>query len=81
MSVTFYGLTAKGEPIMLDIEDRAHLNLASASAQAFLSCLGIEPGADPAGEVGMSEVRRAIMRARATFERGIGTFTREGTDT
>jgi hypothetical protein len=29
----------------------------------------------------MAEVRRAAIRARATFDRRVGTFTREGSDT
>jgi hypothetical protein len=82
MSVSFYGMTADGEPVALDFEtDAAHLNIASANARSFLAFLGLEPGEHLSGEVGMPEARRAIMRARATFERRVGGFTRRGTDT
>ena len=82
MSVSFYGVTADAEPIALDFEtDPAHLNLASSNARAFLLFLGIEPGPDLSGEVSMPEARRAVMRARATFERRVGGFTRQSTDT
>lgn len=66
---------------MLHVDDAAHLNMASANARAFLQFLGIEPGDEPAGEITVPEARRAIMRARATFERHVGQFTREGSDT
>jgi hypothetical protein len=81
MSVTFHGRRADGTPIALDIEDVAYLNMASANARAFLSFLGIEPGEEPSGEVDMAVARRAVMRARATFDRHVGKFTREMSDT
>jgi hypothetical protein len=81
MSVTFYGRTTDGAVVALGIEDPAHLNLASVNARAFLSFLGLEPGAEPSGEATLPEARRAIIRARATFARKVGGFTREGSDT
>jgi len=81
MSVTFYGMTDDRRHIALDIEDPAHLNLANENARCFLFFLGIEPGDDLTGEVGMPEARRAIMRAKATFDRMVGGFTREANDT
>jgi hypothetical protein len=81
MSVSFYGKRADGEPVMLDYEDPAYLNMASANARVFLLFLGLEPGEEPCGEVGMPEARRAVMRARATFDRRASQFTRPGSDT
>jgi hypothetical protein len=81
MSVTFYGRTDDGTTVALDIEDPAYLNLASGNARAFLLFLGLEPGDEPSGEVTLPEARRAVMRARATFDRHVRSFTREGSDT
>ena len=81
VSVHFYGKTRGGEPIMLDLEDPASLNMASANARVVLGLLGWEPGDEPSGEVSMPEARRAVMRARATFERRAEGFTRTGSDT
>jgi hypothetical protein len=82
MSVSFYGLTADKKPIMLDFEtDPAHLNMASGNARTFLEFLGLEPGEEPSGDCTMPEARRAVIRAKATFERKVGSFTREGSDT
>jgi hypothetical protein len=81
VSVHFYGKTPGGEPIMLDLEDPASLNMASANARVVLGLLGLEPGEEPSGEVSMPEARRAVMRARATFERRVESFTRSDSDT
>ena len=80
MSVTFYGLRADKEAIMLDMEDAAHLNMNNGNAAAFLSFLGL-PLEDGVGETTVPEARRAIMRARATFDRHVNDFTRKGSDT
>jgi len=81
MSTTFYGRAADGEPIMLDHEDPAHLNLSCCNARAFLSFVGLDAGLGPSGEVGLPLARRAIMRARATFDRRVGSYTRQMSDT
>jgi hypothetical protein len=81
VSIDFYGKTAEGKMISLGFEDPCHINMNSANGRAFLEFLGIEPGPEPAGEVTMPEARRAVMRARATFERRVGNHTREGSDT
>ena len=81
MSVTFYGRRPDGSAVTLDIENAAYLNMNSANARAFLLFLGLEPGDEPYGETTMPEARRAVMRARATFDRNVGKFTREGSDT
>jgi len=55
------------------------LNLANDNALAFLGLLGITVSdeSDLYGEMALAEVRRAIMVARATFERKAVNFTRE----
>lgn len=81
MSVTFFGRTADGSPIHLDIEDPNHLNMSSANARTFLLFLGLDPGPEPAGEITIYEARRAIIRARATFERRVDAYVRGPSDT
>jgi hypothetical protein len=81
VSVTFYGRRGDGSPVFLDIEDHAYLNLASANAGAFLAFLGLAPGDGPDGDATLPEVRRAVIRARATFERRAAKFTRASTET
>jgi hypothetical protein len=81
VSVTFYARRDDGTPIRLDIEHPAYLNLASVNARAFLEFLGIVPGEEPSGEVSIHEARRAVIRARPTFERRVGAFVRLGSDT
>ncbi len=82
MTATFYGKTEDDKPIMLDIEHPAYLNLNFENAYSLLGLLGLDPGMDYLhGEAKMPEARRAVMKARATFERRAPTFTREGSDT
>ena len=81
MSATFYGRTASGQAITLDVEDPAYLNMSCGNGRAFLLFLGLEPGAEPSGEIILPDARRAIMRARATFERRVWRCTREDSDT
>lgn len=80
MSVTFHARGADGRLIFLDLDDPAHLNMASGNARLFLEFLQIEPGPEPSGEIGLPEARRAIMRARATFGRRAPAFSREPYD-
>lgn len=81
MSVSFYGKSADGAAIMLDIEDPAYLNWHAGSAHALFLLLGLSPGEDQYGECTMPEARRGVMRARATFEKKAGGLTREYSDT
>lgn len=82
MSATFYGMTKEGEPIMLDLEDPAHLNVNFGNAYALLGLLGLDPGQDYLhGEATMPEARRGVMLARATFERRAPQHTRQASDT
>lgn len=81
MSVSFYGEKADGTPVLLDIEHAAYFNMSSANARAFLLFLGLDPGDEPMGEITMPVARRAILRARASFERRVGGFTRQHSDT
>ncbi len=81
MSISFYGLTADEKPIMLDFEDPAHLNMNNGNAHAFLAFLDLPDCHEPSGDASLPDARRAIMRARATFEKKVGNFIREGSDT
>jgi hypothetical protein len=53
------------------------LNLCSANGRAFLELLGFEPNDELYGEASVADVRRALMVARATFDRKAEAFTRE----
>lgn len=82
MSITFYGQKTDGAPIMLDFEHPAYVNMNFANAYALFNLLGVHPGDDYLhGEITMPEARRAVIRARATFDRRAGGLTREGSDT
>jgi hypothetical protein len=81
MSISFYGFTEDNKPIMLYQEDPAFLNMNNGNAHAFLAFLGLPGCHEPSGGASMPDVRRAIMRARATFEKKVGNFTRNGSDT
>lgn len=80
MSISFYGETAGGAVIVLPIEHPRHLNLSSANARAFLKFLRIEPGQEPSGRITIAEARRAIIWARATFNRRATSVVRPPTD-
>lgn len=81
VSVTFYGRRPDNTPVFLDIEDANWLNFSSANARAFLAFLRLDPGYGPDGEVTLPELRRAVIRARATFERRAPRFVRAPTET
>jgi len=81
MSISFYGLTEDNKPIMLDQEDPAFLNMNNGNAHSFLAFLGLPGCHECSGDATMPDARRAIMRARATFEKKVGNFIREGSDT
>lgn len=81
VSISFYGRATDGTAITLDIDDATFLNMSNANARVFLAFLGVEPGAHLVGEITVPEARRAIIRARATFERRVGAYTRESSDT
>jgi hypothetical protein len=81
LSIDFYGKAGNGKPIMLKLDDPAAVNMANANGRRFLEFLGLDPGPEPAGEVSMPEARRAVMRARATFERRVPAFTRQESET
>lgn len=81
MGISFYGKQEDGSAIMLDLDHPDHLSMNNANARAFLLFLGLLPGDDLCGEVPVFEARRAIVRARATFDRRVGSFTRSASDT
>jgi hypothetical protein len=92
MSVSFFGLDFKQIrttphgciPLRIrlhddpqeDLADPRNVNLANTNARAFLSFLGLGDGEDLYGSVPIPEVRRAIMRARATFHQRAHAFVR-----
>jgi len=59
-----------------DWEDPRQLNMCNSNARALLGLLGFDMG-DGFGEVTVPEMRRAIVKARATFDRQAPNFTRE----
>jgi hypothetical protein len=78
MSVSFYG---KGPNGCVGVEDDdPTMNLANTNAAAFLGLLEL-PTDELCGEVELAQVRRAVIKARATFGRKADAFTRESTDT
>lgn len=93
MSVTFYGVdharletTPYGSfPARIhlhadpqeEFDDPRNMNLAGMNARAVLSFLGVDPGEDLCGELPMPEIRRAIIKARATFGRRAPGFVRD----
>jgi hypothetical protein len=81
VGVAFYGRRRDGSAVFLDTEDPRWPNFSCANARAFLEFLRLDPGYGPDGEATLPEVRRAVMRARATFERQARRFTRASTET
>lgn len=79
MSVTFYGRAPKTF-LGLNYEHPAHLNFNMGNARAVLSLLQLPFDEALSGECTMPEARRAIMQARARFERSAPAQTREGYD-
>jgi len=59
-----------------DLNDPRWMNLTNDNTRAFLAFVDIEGASDLYGEAPLPEVRRAIMRARATFQRRVGAFLR-----
>ena len=81
MGISFYGKHEDGSAIILDLDHPHHLSMNNGNGRAFLLFLGLVPGDDLCGEVPVFEARRAILRARATFDRKVGSFTRSVSDT
>lgn len=78
MSITFYGKRSDGSMIRIPLDHPAHVNVANGNAIALLGLLGL--GDELQGDVSLPEARRAVIRARATFDRRAGGFTREPAD-
>ena len=82
MSISFYGSNSESPSVHLhddieaDLEDPRGMNLSNDNGKAFLRFLSINPGEDLCGQIGVPEARRAIMKARASFDRKAPTFTR-----
>ena len=81
MSVSFFGKTPEGRPIHPDPRAIGHLNLSNENARALLLLLGTDPARVASGEMTLVEARRALIFARATFERRVPQFTRSARDT
>ncbi len=80
MSVTFYGKSGSGTMttyLHLGYEHPAHLNFNNGNARAVLGLLGLPNDECLMGECTMPEARRAIMQAKARFERRAPEHTRE----
>jgi hypothetical protein len=78
MGVSFYGTRVDGTTVNVPFEHPTFMQLSNANARAFLMFLGL--GDTLCGEVSLPEARRAVIRARATFDRRVRAFTREVTD-
>lgn len=80
MSVTFNGKREQGinEERYEFGDDAPYLNLSNTNAAAFLRFLGLEKLLDEymCGEVSIPEARRAVIKARATFERKVKDHVR-----
>lgn len=86
MGVEFYGLArSKTENgtletrLWLSFEHPAFLSFNVGNAAAVLGLLGLQC-INGGGACTLPEARRAIMQAKARFERKAGEFTREGGD-
>ena len=60
-----------------DFSDPRSMNLSSVNARTFLAFLGIDSGEDLYGELTIPDARRAIIRARATFDHRAHNFMRD----
>lgn len=65
--------------IRIPIDHPAHVNIANGNAVALLGLLGL--GDELQGEVSLPEARRAVIRARALFDRRAVGLTRGLADT
>jgi hypothetical protein len=91
MSVTFYGRKADGKQVDLSVPGQEgeygedlltpFFNLANGNARSFLTFLGLPADEYLEGEATVPECRRAIIAARATFDRKVDHHTRPATDT
>ena len=86
VSVSFSAVAAEGgrayvpaaDPVR-PLWDAYGLNWANGNARAVLGLLGLQGAADELwGEASIPDCRRAVMQARARFERRAGDFVREG---
>lgn len=90
MGVSFYGLDVtrtEARPwggttpaiVDFDVEDARRFDLNQGNAKALLAVLGFEGTEDGlVGQVELPLARRAVMRARATFDRRVPEVVRPG---
>lgn len=82
MSISFSGSSGRGPTLCnlgLDYAHPAYLNFNNANGAAVLALLGL-PCDTGYGSCTMPEARRAIMQAKARFERNAPAHTRAGYD-
>ncbi len=68
-------------PVRDPESDEVGFNLANGNARLFLEFLALPTDDCLYGQATLAEARRAVIRARATFDRHVDDFTREGSDT
>jgi hypothetical protein len=82
MSVTFNAFREDSEGTKRIVrvspidDDEIGMNLANDNARSFLGFLGIDAGEYLDGIVDMPTAKRAIIRARATFEQRVDRYSR-----
>lgn len=86
MGIEFSGECGSGPTacrLGLGYEHPAHLAFNMGNASAVLGLLGLltPPNDAQYGSCTLPEARRAILQARARFDRNTGAFVREGSDT
>ena len=88
MSVTFSGMIRTSEEGVrfqgtgVEDTDENGFNLANGNARLFLEfMLPYMDHIELYGQVPISDARRAVIKARATFDRHVDDYTREASDT
>jgi hypothetical protein len=79
MSIDIYGKKPDSTPIVLRYTHPSSLNLANVNACALLRLLGL-PFEQGYGEASVVDVRRAVIKAKALFEKKADAFTQEPVD-
>jgi hypothetical protein len=75
MGIEFNGLNAQNEFVVLADDDIRRLQMSNSNGRAFLEFLGVDPGEHVQGQLSVPDARRAVVRARALFEKRVDEFT------